>query len=269
MKKIFFTLILCGQIFLNSSCTVQKEIVKEIHHQNKPSDTNSDSGNGGGGSTGWGGGNGVCNSKDDQKTCRPLESFIFNIYENSVYKNIVKPIITEIFIKFPKFGADLHHILTNRLWYSIPGPLDGINSKNLGVPFTSDQLAIQNFFSVFISQDNFDKMTVNDSALLIMHELVMGVYLLNYTSNKDKCLADSVQLTLALKESDYRAARRKCTENYPVDIGYEKFVLNESDYAKVRELTYFIFQNYNALTVVEIEDYLSSNNFLRYKKTND
>lgn len=260
MKACLLYILALFSLISIAACTPEKEIVKEVYHDN----TNENKTDSGGGSTSWGGGNGLCDTKDNQKTCRPLESFMFDVTQQTQFKESIRPIIENLSKILPKFAADLYHIGINRKWYAIPGSLDGISSSNIGVPFTSDQLAIQSLFSVFVYQISFEKIPVKDSALLILHELVMGTYLLNYTSNKDRCLADSVQLSLEKKDDEYRKARKKCWESYPGDSGYQKFTLEESDYNKIRHLTEWLFEKSNEITKDELSTWLFSNQFKRY-----
>lgn len=111
----------------------------------------------------------------------------------------------------------------------------------MGIEFVeTEQLAIQNLDTIWIDMRSFEKMTEKDRTLLIIHELLMGVRLLEYTDALDLCYANATQYMVGQKnQSEYKKARSVCAkENNKWDMISErkKIGISEKDYDNIRNL---------------------------------
>ena len=110
------------------------------------------------------------------------------------------------------------HIAVARSWYMVPVTLNKLPSERIGVSFPTDQFAVQNLYEVWLDKNLFATMPAQDKATLLVHELVMGVRLLQYTDNLDQCLAKATADLFDPSRHDvYLTERKNCfADNYSV-----------------------------------------------------
>ena len=144
------------------------------------------------------------------------------------------------------FAAAMLHILRERSWYFIGIELNRIPALSIGVQFQTDQAALQRMKEVWINSIIYKTMAPNERAGLMLHEVLMGVRLLAFTSDFDRCLANAAKHILFDDgvEDHYGEARKQCVKAERGRIqpgGYSELLgqirLTESDYAHIRTLT--------------------------------
>lgn len=252
MRKIYYFLFL---IPLITGCQPQKEVIHErVVEKNLPTPPKDQFG---GGDTGGGAG----------RDGRPLEDFIVNIQEDEDFRTILMPLILKIDKIHSRLAADLLHISKERSWFKIDVSLEKIPAFKMGVYFPTDQMALQNKKEVWIDNLIFTKMTSQNRAKLLLHELIMGIRLLEFASPLDLCLAKATTGLLPSGKDDYKENRKKCFDDpdnaFDPNYGH-KISLEDIDYANIRKLTKMLFENSNDLTKEEIETFLKVNNFRKY-----
>jgi hypothetical protein len=172
MKKnarIFFL----ATLFITFSGCDQNRVVEKTVVVNNGNKTD-------GGADVGGGGNGI-----DGK---PIEVFKVNIVQSDLFKNLIAPILLKIRVIEPYLASAIDQIARHRGWYIVPVKLNSIPASLLGAPFTTEQLAFQTLYKVWIDQNFFDKMNQNEQKILLIHELIMGTKLLSMRDNFEKCL---------------------------------------------------------------------------------
>lgn len=178
----------------------QKEVIRETVHDVVPSQQSQPQGGVDGG-----GGNGV-NGK-------PLESYAVKLSTLSEYSEDIVPLMKEIRNSFPELNADFQYLVGSRGWYFVPVSLDKIPSFRIGAYFPTDQLAYQTRGSVWLDDILYQKMDRAGKVKLLLHELLMGVRILEQLNSLEKCFAAA---ELAADPSAYREARRICIATYKV-----------------------------------------------------
>ena len=115
-----------------------------------------------------GGGNGIFG--------RPLESYVVDISQTYEFKKHVLPVLNKIKSLVPTYGAILEQSVTSKNWYFVPVRLNGLSSKTIGTPFSTDQLAYQGERAVWIDTLYYNDR--NNTSLsrgsLLLHEMVMA-----------------------------------------------------------------------------------------------
>ncbi len=270
MKKIIFTLkeiCFVSLIFFNFGCDVGKEVRRETiagpgaggtSNRNQPQGL-PDLGSNGGSHTG--GGNGVEGTT--------LEDFRQNISETVEYKNQILPLIQKLSKSVPNLAADLIHIAAERKWYFVPIELNSLPASQIGVRFTTDQLAIHKRKEIWISTIHYNKMNELKKATLLIHELIMGVRLLDFQDKLDQCLARSMVVGLentAESQKALKEARRLCFANNSnlLDQGRE-MRLGDDEHADIRDLTDKLLNNADTLEATEILGWIKAKNFRHWE----
>ena len=250
------------------ACQPTKEIVREVSVGHPPGSTTEAGapleGPRSEGVVDSGGGNGLRG--------RPLESYRSDIRENQHYKEHVFPLLVELAARFPRLASDLFHIARERRWYLIPGSLRAIPSERIGVHFGTDQLALQNLGEIWINEKSFAEMRQDqDRALLILHELLMGVVLMRYQDALDQCLsAIAVHEVIEVPGQSYRQLRASCHEtharNAPVDIRAigRRIRLTEDDYLNLRDITLQIWESRGHVNGSELQAWMRIKGFRAY-----
>jgi hypothetical protein len=217
-----------------------------------------------GGIDGGGGGNGL-----DRK---PLESFRVDLTLVSSYQRIKNKVIDKLIVRFPKLAADLLHITEERSWYLIPTELRNLPAANIGVSFKTDQIGLQKLKEVWINDLIFATMEPVDQETLILHELLMGVRLLQFTNLLDQCLVNISVLRLApLTQDKYKEERRLCFKKYRGaadlgdSIGLGKGIkLEDYDDDTIRDITNLLMTKIDTFDVQELEDQMAIRKFRKY-----
>lgn len=176
---------------------------------------------------------------------------LINTYKDEDTKNFVgnenlpsKNSEDEALNEAKKISMDLFKIKT---WYLAPVSLKQLPKEVLGIEFTESnlqQIAIQTENEVWIDSQLFGQMNKQEQARLIMHELVMSLYLLNFANIEDIC---TIAKKINFKESktnnyscdnpEYKNSLAKLINPQP------KRKLNGNDYNSIREATSFIFNH--------------------------
>ena len=230
MKSLNSLLFLSTLFFFASGCQPQKETIveKTVVIDGKSQQT--------GGVNEGGGGNGVNGI--------PLDAFIDrNFDQNEAYKLKVQPLIAILSKKIPRLAADFYHLTHQRDWYFVPGQLESIPQNILGSYTKTDQFALQDLNKVWIDKLQFEKMSLENQGILLVHELMMGVRLMQFKHRQDKCIAKAA---LAVFEENglkkYSEDKKYCRETYPIIDGLqnEKFNLTSLDYDMIRKVVALI-----------------------------
>jgi hypothetical protein len=234
MKKSFIEKVtLSALLLLLMSCQGQREIIKETRIEYvEPTFT--------GTVQQGGGGNGIGG--------KPIESYYVNLKETEDFKVHIAPLVSELAeIGLERIAADFLHIASNRDWFFVPAKLDQISKNVIGtfaVNEDTDQLALQDLRKIWVSDLFFKKMDPQDKKLLLIHELVMGMRLMQYKQKLDHCIAKSMTMVFQkdFSVSQLEAAKSECRKTYPTIDGFEKetFNLSRLDYDNVRSLTLYL-----------------------------
>jgi hypothetical protein len=243
-----------------SACQPGKETVVEKHYGELPAPQEQACD---GGLCGGGGGNGI-----DKKT---LEDLRREPKQLPAYELLKANVLDKLQGRFPALAADLYHVLEFRGWYFIPEALSVLPPTEIGVYFPTKQMALQNRRSIYLDDLIFSTMEVESQATLMLHEMVMGVQLLNYTGELDQCLLKfgMHRFDVTLKEQ-YLQERMDCYRKYKVPndvadtIGVGKPLPNKLDYDTIRELTYTLLKNADTLDVEELKAWMDAHGVRHY-----
>jgi hypothetical protein len=123
-----------------------------------------------------------------------LESWIRNIAKETSYTKKIEPLIQKLSLTYPELAADLYHISHQRDWYLVPGKLEAISQKILNTYARTDQIALQDVNKIWIDNKLFEVMNEDNQAILILHELIIGVRLLQHKHKQDRCIAKAAML---------------------------------------------------------------------------
>lgn len=237
MKNIYFIL-LAAATLMTGCVPPTKEVVKEIHVTNTSPNPGSNmpeppASSSVGGLDDGGGGNGV-NGK-------PLESYIVSFKDLPEVQEFVAPLIEELRQNAPLLARDMTYLIHERSWYIIPVKLDQISKANIGTFFKTDQLALQSASDVWVDKNLYSQMDTQAKARLLVHELLMGVRILEQLSNREKCFAEAADL---IGSSAYRQARSKCFKSFPrlESESTSGVRLSKEDYSLIRKVTAKLFE---------------------------
>ena len=239
-------------LFSLTACQPEREIIREVVYQ--PAAPTPKSENQWGVDDG-GGGSGVKG--------KPLESYAIKISNSKGFQTHVKEIINALSIAAPNLAADFIYLVNERSWFSVPVSLDQISRAKLGVFFPTEQMAIQSSTEIWFNSQLFDSMDESAQGHLIVHELLMGVRILEQLDGLEKCLARSY--LLHDKKSEYRQYRSECFKSYPkVGSGdILRFKVSQDDYSLIRKLTILLFSE-EGFNDFDIETELRERNFRKY-----
>ena len=265
LKKFFLTTCLIGLLAGLTACQqVEKTVIRETNGTPAPTGLPDPSSQQQGGSD-TGGGNGI--GCGDNTKCGPLESFTEDIIQKPEFIQNLLPIIRKLAKIYKPLAADLMHIAHDRRWYFVPVELDKIPGRQIGVGFATDQLALHKKQEIWISTIYYEKMADQNKALLLLHELVMGVRLMSFQSSLDHCLADAASnLIDEGNEAEYRFARSVCMREPDSGIFDPRGIsLDSEDHSNIRELTKMLMDSKQDLSSDEIKAWLKSHRFRDYK----
>jgi hypothetical protein len=213
-----------------------------------------------------GGGNGV--------NGQPLESYRVNILTLPEYTENILPIIQNLQNKHEVLAANIIYILKHRSWYFIPVELKTLPSAKIGTYFNTEQVALQNMKEIWVNSDLYNAMKPATKAELLIHEIVMGIKLLSFTTGYNQCLAEACLELLPKNETaggadSYLAKKRNCArkhtssaiEEITGDFTKKKIKLSEEDYANIRELTHMLSTELDLLNSEDLTSWLQLNHF--------
>ncbi len=231
-----------------------------------------------GGTSSNGGGNGIKG--------KLLESYIVrDLAQKIYYSSYITPLVEKLSSEYPYLAADILYITNERDWYFVPAELDQISKNVLGTYALSDQYALQDLNKIWINSLLFDKMQ-NDAekATLIIHEIVMGVRLMQFKNKQDQCIAKAARILLSnstqangsdanidklksdtKKQLGYADKKAECRETYPLIMGVQnqRFELVNEDYDLIRKIVSLLVAE--KLDVKEIKSLIEANHFRSYE----
>lgn len=155
------------------------------------------------------------------------------------FQKVVQPIYEKLKVENPSLAADFFHIIHQREWYFVPGPVNKISEQIIGAYSRSEQYALQDLNKVWVDRELFNAMNDSAQGNLILHEIIMGIRLLQHQDKMDLCIAKASEH--ALSESTlpiYKEKKYKCRRSFPRVPGFEnqKFKLNQNDYDLIRKI---------------------------------
>lgn len=74
-------------------------------------------------------------------------------------------------------------------WYLIPGPFSKLPPERIGAAVVGEQAALQDLSAVWIDKNLFEKMSEDEQASLLLHEIILGFRLLDLDSKYVQCRA--------------------------------------------------------------------------------
>ncbi len=187
-----------------------------------------------------------------------LESYIVNPEDLAGYE-LISPLLgalkkimnyTDPNDPFEVTYYSIIKIVLDKSWYLIPTDIKSITNDKIGVPFNEGtiQVAFQTFDAVWIDENAFNKMPLEEKAKLILHEIVMGLKILKFESDE--------KLFTAVGE---RPLKRDANEI--VNLERLELNINSTDVSQVRTVTRKLW---NLKDNVSVEAGALSNGFSRY-----
>lgn len=171
---------------------------------------------------------------------RPLESYALDVNkspEMQMALRLLRPIGR---FGFDHLGPEIEYVVNKKSWYIVPIDLPALTSHSIGVHFSAEQGALQDFEEIWIDQKYFDKMTFEGRVQLLVHEIFMG-----------------------LKVFSFESYYRQCEINKPLTVDclslrnhQDRKILNiqSDDYKTVRKAGNIIFKNYTYLSTANSID---------------
>lgn len=206
-----------------------------------------------GGTSDTGGGNGAEN--------RAYEAYIVKVENLPAYKRFIEPKVARLVALSPAPSETLPVLrrwLLYKTWYIAPVSLDTISRDVIGVSFSQDrteQLAIQTKKSVWINSSRFSRMTEQDQATLMVHEMVMSLYYLKFKSWGDIC-TEKIYPDIRCRPTDIDVLN----EIFP---GTPPRPFDADDYENIRAVTGIFLNDMPTSSAKEIDDLLIGNGFDR------
>lgn len=180
---------------------------------------------------------------------RPLESYIQDPQELLAYKNFLKDIQSKF--SYGSLDPFFAHVLIHKTWYFVPGPLNKLSSEQLGAVVPTDQVALQGFESVWVDRDLFAKMTLDDQAHLLFHEVLMGLKLLRFQSMQEQCF-----VIITRPENAYQ-----CERQHTVRYGKPSDLIPR-DYDEIRKTVVDLRDLPAGTSYQDLADLLARRNFI-------
>jgi hypothetical protein len=188
------------------------------------------------------------------------------------YKRLDQKIFKKLILKFPKLAADLKFVANHKRWYVIPTELKSLPSGRIGVSFKTDQYGLQTPTEIYIDLRFFRDMSEAAQETLILHEMVMGVRLLEFANPLETCLVNIEVMTFSPElEKPYREKREACFAknktwaNLGSTLNMQKpYQLADSDYPFIRDMTSTLANQIDACNPQELEVWMEVNNFRKY-----
>lgn len=199
-----------------------------------------------------GGGGDTCSGK-------LIESYRVDITELDEYKEVVQPILDKLVSKDDKKTTS-PFLFSPKMknWYIIDCKLQDIPKERKGLFLESYQAAIHTSREVFIDSAAYASMPKEEKGKLLLHEMVMGYYLMKYLSIADMCKITSSCSSDVLVASNWKMYR---PEPYrPLD---------GEDHQKIRSVTAWLLAQKDALTIENFAKILEAHDFDKRFKTMD
>jgi hypothetical protein len=260
MNKLKLVLFFCLAAL---SCAKDKEVI--IREDTTKTNPKGSEANQGGGD--WGGG-GVITAPDGSELS--IDQLIENPRSRDDFA-ASKSILENLSYSFEQLASDFEHIVQHRIWYFVPTELKKLPSYITGIGTAVDfkQIALQNQSSIWVDKVMFEKndFSVEQRTYIYIHELVVGLKVLDKTSSLDQCLAKASKwLTKKNYNLDeYKSNERSCKLKYLVDNKSIDIKISNSEYDFIRLLTKTIVSNDGKVEAEYLHLLLHTNGFERYK----
>ena len=125
---------------------------------------------------------------------RCYDSYIVDPTQLPAYGQYLAKIFANV--KDEAAGSDAINdfILKTKTWYILPSRLEPIDKLVLGATAlnsNTEQIARQTMREIWIDQDIYNKMTVKDQGVVLLHEYVMSLYFIKFMSYTEICQRSS------------------------------------------------------------------------------
>jgi hypothetical protein len=231
-KSFLFTSVILGVLSALSACTRQSSFAP-FEEEPKKKSISGLSNNPNGTVDGGGGGNKICG--------RPIEAFRKDLDELSEYKKYIDPIMQ--YFSSPAYdgcnncqihnfamGAHISYAVLKKAWYFVPCSLEPLAKEKIGSVYETEQVALQTFDEIWFDQEKFNALNEKDRALMIFHEIIMSIKILNFDSSIKQCEVTAPGVGFC---NDIHNIPRKNLNS-----------LSTTDYKEVRMVTNELFNNY-------------------------
>lgn len=214
---------------------------------------------------------GGCNGFE--KGC--LESYSQDVTTLPEYAGVVMPIgerisnLGNFYLSVPHLDSNskisdpdlpdfFYYLAKMKTWYFVPVSLDQIPSDKLGVPSSTEQLAIQTKNEIWVDANKYKSLSVQARGELLLHELVMELYLMQFETtteilNRLAVVAPNVKTAESISD---RAETDEDEKKNPILPEFKG--LQPDDYNNIRAFTLYLLKNSEKMT---------SQNFIAVAKT--
>jgi hypothetical protein len=182
---------------------------------------------------------------------KPLEAYVVDVRRLQAFDDFIRPIIESNALQGSRLKNAFDSIIDKKSWYFVPSELKQLPSEKIASAVGADQAALQDFKQVWVNKNIFDKMSQQDQAILIVHEMLMGLRLLRFDSNLNECLAFQTE-----KDKD-----SFCQNSYSREIRGKPSDLSVADYAQIRAAAKKIMEAGSNFSLQDWEDLLGSEGF--------
>lgn len=194
-----------------------------------------------------GGGNGLLG--------KPIETYRIRIDRTEEFREMILPVILRVEKKVPLLALEMWHIIQRRAWYFVPVKLQTLPADLIAVGFKTEQLALQTHKSVWFDQDEFQKMGRKERGQILLHEIIMGLKILNFSSYGDQCEARKLRSGPPTQCS--YIDRIKLPAGFDEFFRAQKLELSKSDYDAIRFITTELFDGKEPMDNEGLVDLLS------------
>lgn len=191
------------------------------------------------------GGGDTCNGK-------AIESYRVDVTALPEYRQYIQPIFKTIETDplATKSPTPLDFSAKMKNWYMVDCKLQSIPASKKGLYLETHQTAIHTSREVFIDSSSYSLMSQEEKAKLLLHEIVMGHYLLKYLSIEQICKNSKSCDPKFEKISAWKLFR---PETYRA--------LNDEDHQKIRNVTAWLWTQKENLDVGKFLNILNNNDF--------
>jgi hypothetical protein len=141
---------------------------------------------------------------------RLIESYVKNIENIDGYKEVIVPVLNHLSMELPGFAYLLKSTVERTTWYIVPKSLKARSEDITGLPFPSDQTAVQGDLEVFIDREKFQELFKiagkQEQGRLLLHELIMASIQVSCTLRNE---ADPFACIWGIDQSKMHTVTRK------------------------------------------------------------
>lgn len=206
--------------------------------------------------TGDGGGGNAINFK-------MLESYKIDPLELPAVKSELKELLEKSMAVDSEVGSSgkdgIELFVKTKNWYLAPINLKKIPKDVLGISMTDDnhqQIAIQTKEAIWIDENLFNKMSPQDQATLVMHEIVMGLYLMRFYTFEDY-VAFVKKVNTDVEEEFLEHFAKEFKSQTPR-------ALVSADYEEIRDMTAWVMKNRKNLSLSVFYDELTKRDYFSF-----